>query len=429
MVKQLQVALYALGISIFCTAVFLLGQQIISCRPHCDIDSAAYLSQATALAQDGCYCNDDSQTLPYYGMGYPLFLAGIFKWLRSASALIVLLQLILSIINFFIIRSIAIRLFSRRAGYIAFLLGCSSLGYIVFTQFILTEILLATFLTASFLVMLRPQNSCHAVTAAIFLGLSLFIKPAALYLAAPLFLLWLVWNRKNAILFFCIFMLGISGLKLHNYVAFGTVAIGNLASINLCYWYYPYFLAQKKGTHHLDERIALMQKTSGMYKPDKIFPQLVADVCKKPLLAALCWAFNMMKTMLGLYSTNMKVLIGSATSGSVSFFNTTGSLLQKAHAYIANGSHQRWVVLVCFFEIIMLSLCYCFGLLGLWLLWLDREKRYYFLLVCIYGAYFIGITGHDGCARFRMMIEFLLLSCAAGGIDYLLPYKKIFRIK
>ena len=102
MVKQLQVALYALGISIFCTAVFLLGQQIISCRPHCDIDSAAYLSQATALAQDGCYCNDDSQTLPYYGMGYPLFLAGIFKWLRSASALIVLLQLILSIINFFI---------------------------------------------------------------------------------------------------------------------------------------------------------------------------------------------------------------------------------------------------------------------------------------------------------------------------------------
>jgi len=28
------------------------------------------------------------------------------------------------------------------------------------------------------------------------------------------------------------------------------------------------------------------------------------------------------------------------------------------------------------------------------------------------------VTGHDGCARFRMMIEFLLIVLAAGGLNH-----------
>jgi hypothetical protein len=36
-----------------------------------------------------------------------------------------------------------------------------------------------------------------------------------------------------------------------------------------------------------------------------------------------------------------------------------------------------------------------------------------------YAGYFLIITGHDGCARFRMMIEWNLLALTAFGIAIL----------
>jgi hypothetical protein len=57
-----------------------------------------------------------------------------------------------------------------------------------------------------------------------------------------------------------------------------------------------------------------------------------------------------------------------------------------------------------------------------------RKKMGLLFLLLIFIGYFSFITGHDGCARFRMMFEFLLIALAAGGANVIFKTlrKKLF---
>jgi hypothetical protein len=410
----------AIGIVVFCAMFAFLGTQVNTARPHEDIDSKAHISRAELFMKTGSYVENGTTTVPPIGFGYAWFIIVVYSLFGHSLNAVVLVQLLLAIMNFFIIRAICSELFSKNAGLIGFLLGCGSIGYIVFAQFILTEILLATFLAGSFLCMLKQHQSQNALFAGLIMGLSIFVKPVALYIVIPLAIVWGLQHKKNAFFFLCCFLGGAGVVKMHNYLLFGSASFGNLASWNLAYAYNSYFLAYENGTNHDVEYMHLVERTGGDIKPELLMPELMRKMLHNPLGAGWCWLFNMFKTTLGLYSTNMKVLIGSAYSGEISFFKIPGNLLQKIRGYVTGGGRESWIICVGIYEAFFIIISYLSAIIGVWSLWSEQKKRSYVLLIILYAGYFVAITGHDGCARYRMMVEFLLLSCAAGGIDYVL---------
>lgn len=417
---------YVLGVMFFSGLVVLLGMQINSSMPHCDIDSKAHYLRAERFIQTGSVVDPASPALPFLGLGYAWFIILIYSLFGSIFNAIVFVQIVLAIFNFIIIGAISRELFSLRASLIGFLLGCCNVGYIVFAQFVLTEILLATFLAMAFLCLLRPQSTKNAILAGLLLGFSIFIKPVALYFAIPMALVWFFQHKKNAVLFLCCFFGGVGVVKVHNYVLFDTWKFGDLASWNLCYAYNSYFLAYENGTDHDHEYRNLVEQTGGEIKPALLMPALKQRVLCNPVGAVWCWLLNMFKTCLGMFSTNMKVLIGSAYSGEISFFKVSGNLFQKIKGYLVSGAHKPWVLVVGIYEASYIILCYCSAGIGLFALWQGRKNWYQLALIVLFFSYFVAITGHDGCARYRMMVEFLLLSLAAGGIDYLLRMRKSY---
>jgi len=416
-----------IGIFVFLLLSLWLYLHVGGTRPHCDVDSMAYVERAAFLTTIGTFCNPLDPALPYYGLGYPLFLAIINHFLGTSFFWIVLAQVLLALLNFFIIRNVATTLFGGNAGQIAFLLAITSFGYLIFAQFILTELLLATLLTASFCFLLQPQRRSSACYAGLLLGLSVLVKPVALYFTIPLVAVWLSLFWRDALAFVLCFWLILGSLLLHNYYVFGAPRLGSLASINLCYWFYPYLLAHEKGTSVEHERAALCKRQPHV---NQVMPELLAAVKARPLVAAWYWFFNMFKTVAGLYATNLKVLMGTVRGGDVSFFKQTGSTWQKMYGYITMGVTEAWVIGAAVSEAVLLVLRYIFALLGLWRLVfvfkkvnnrIEAYKNEYAwqLYLCIaFLGYFLMVTGHDGCARFRMMIEFLLIVLAAGGLNH-----------
>ena len=126
----------------------------------------------------------------------------IFKIFSPQIEWIILIQILLTLLSAFLIFVTARRLFNETVGLIAFALTCINVGFLTFSQFILTESFLALFLILffeRFTAYLYDNNRKNLGHAAIALGLSVLIKPAALYY--PILLLPLIYYtapiRKN----------------------------------------------------------------------------------------------------------------------------------------------------------------------------------------------------------------------------------------
>ena len=123
-----------------------------------------------------------------------------------------------------------------------------------------------------------------------------------------------------------------------------------------------------------------------------------------------------MKTFLGLFTSNLRLLVDDKIrGGDVSFFKTHGNFLQKCWQYIVGGTNKTGVVVVGCFEALWTVIRYLLIALAVFFLcWSCQWKLLYFL--SSYIGYFAMITGHDGCARFRMLFEFVLIILAAYGL-------------
>jgi hypothetical protein len=254
------------------------------------------------------------------------------------------------------------------------------------------------------------------------LGLSVIIKPAALYY--PVLLLPLIYyimpidkKLRYATFFLAFFAAPILSYMLHNKVVFNQFKISNLDSVNICFWFYPNVLAQEHGTNSDIERLKLQfiagPDSSNIAAVKEMFKR---DFMQKPVLFVRVWLKNVLKTFLGLFTTNLKVLVEQTVKGGdISFFKTKGNLIQRARLYIESGATSNWLKAVGYYEaiwsIIRYILC-VFALLTIF--YLRKYTLLYFISSYIF--YFSIITGHDGCARFRMMFEFVLIILAAFGL-------------
>lgn len=408
---------------LFAAASWFLYHQTTSMpQPHCDIDSKAYLERGTLFYNTNKFVTAHHPQQPYYALGYALFIGLAYKIFGQSLGVIILLQLLVALISCLLMMRMAQRLFGLRARcWVPVLFACN-LGYLVFVQFVLTEIVLSFFLLLFFerlTAYFHRQQLPVLAQAGLALGCSMIIKPAAMYfvfVVCAMLALGLVGACKlrllRSVLFALCFYLPVIGYMTYNYQAFGNFALCTLDKINLYYWFFPNVLAYEHGTTSDAERKQLLAHQS-----DEVVGKLFwQKVVHKPLLVGYVWLLNVMKTCAGLYATNLKVLVEPQVfGGAISYFKIPGGWCAKAWGYITAGATRPWVVAVTLFEVFYSLMRYILCAVALWFLF--RKKQWLALAtIVIFIAYFALITGHDGCARFRMMFEFLLIVLAAGGL-------------
>jgi len=431
---------FRLGAVIFTMLSLFMYNHVSTIKSHQDVDSSAYLEKALVFSQTHSFVSYTDESLPYYSLGYPLVVSIADTFIQlinfvfpksdvDTTTMLLLLQLLLSLCSGALVVRIARRLYNPLVGWLAGMLFSINLGYLVFTQFVLTEIVLATLLAAffdRFIEFLDTRDMKYLSWSAFILGLSIVIKPAALFFVWPLCILIFFVELASFIkqffrlaIFTICFFLPVLGWMTSNYLTFGDFATGSLAKVNLYYWFFPNVLAHESGTNSDIERDKLLKLSGGKHEPEKVSPLFWALLFKKPWLFIYVWIKNVLKTFLGLYTTNMKVLVEDHVGGGdVSFFKTSGSIIQKSWQYITSGATKNWVIGVGVFEAIWNVLRYFLCLIGLLALALRKNKLFFFTCL-LYVGYFSMITGHDGCARFRMMFEFLVVTLSAGGLYFL----------
>jgi hypothetical protein len=413
---------FTLGGVVFFILSLLLFKQVPPTKNHMDIDSGAYVQAANFLLRDGSFAI--LRHSPYYGLGYPVLLAGLKKIGGDNIGFIIAVQVLLAWLIMLMIWRIAALLFDRRAAWIAYAFAVTSLGLLVFAQFLLTEILLMLLLSIAverLLVFFFTQRASALAVAGVALGLSCVVKAVALPFLAPLFVLvvarcWRQEMLKKCATLLVAFAIPYGAYAVHNRVVFAEHRLDSMVKINFYYWYYPHLLASINGTIAPDEQ-RYLQKNVPL---NEVGPLLARDVCMYPGKAFMALAKNMFKTLMGLYTSNIKLLVDDQfVAGCLSFFRLKGSVWECAWGYIADNTQHAWIKILGCVETILLLVRYVLMCVGLWALCV-RRRWWELAFIVLYLGYFIGITGHDGCARFRMMIDMVILALAAGGIVSLL---------
>jgi len=408
-------------------------------NPYQDIDSKAYIHPALNFYENNSFSDG---SIPYYCLGYAFFVGFLYKIFVPSNSFVTWVQVLIALLTGFLIFFIARRLFNEKIALISFVIFTFNVGFLTFNQFILTEILLTFLLTLFlylFIIFLSDNKLIYLFLSGLSLGLSIVVKPAAIYfiLFIVLFLAIFLDNTclqklKFIILFCFAFYLPVFGYMYFNKVNYNEFRIAALGNENLYFYLFPKVLASKNKTDVKQET----QKLASMLTGNKMassswisIKQLfIQNLQENPILFIKIWLQNVSKTFLGLYSCNLKVLVEPNTrGGDISFFKNSGNLIARSWIYIIAGTTSFSVKLISFLEAIWTILRYILCFIALMFL-LIRKKWSLLFLLAGYIFYFSMITGHDGCARFRMMFEPVLIILSALGFWVILERVGICKI-
>jgi len=410
---------------VFLVLSYFFYTQVSVLLPHQDIDSSAYIGNGLLFYNQSSFGAHSS--MPYYGLGYPFFIGLIFKIFGPEINYVIFFQILISLLSGFLIFATTRRLFGLNAAAISFVLVVFNVGYLTFSQFILTEILLAFFLLLffeRFTKFLQSGGYKPLAFSAFALGLSIWIKPAAIYFPIILVLFLAVLKSVTccfrqrffrSLVFLFAFSIPVFACMMHNKIFFDRFELPTLSKVNLYHWYFPNVFAEEKGSDSVVERELL-----ALLPEETVETMFWQKAMQKPSLFIYVWCKNVLKTCVGLFTSNLKILVnGNIRAGNVSFFKMEKlSIVGRMHAYIAGGSIKKWVCFLAYYEALWTVIRWflCFITL-FFLIWLKKFDLAIFIF--FYLLYFAFITGHDGCARFRMLFEFVLIILAAGGIEKL----------
>lgn len=394
-------------------------------RQHFEVDSVTYDYFANNFAKTNSLVDPKAPSkIPTIALGYPLILGTLYKIFYRNLDIILIFQIILSLLCMLLIFNICLYLFNLDVAVIALIISSLNLGFLIYSQYILTEITLVTFLLlfCERFIKFYMSHSLYALFAAgFFLGCSIAIKPAALfYFLIPALMISFISNNKaNAklsLIFICAFSIVPMLYIFRNKLVYDSFSICPLAKTNLHHYFLPKLISSIEDT---SEQEAL-KKVRIMQKPER---ELKILVKKYPTIAAQIWIKNVFKTFFGLHTTALKRLLEpKLKSGECSFFKVNGStFFERIKNYIEYGTNSIGIQVIGFLEFITILACYLLSAITLFNLGIN--KRWFILsFILSFIFYFTIITGHDGCGRFRMMIEPWLIICEAAGIYLIYSY-------
>jgi hypothetical protein len=227
-----------------------------------------------------------------------------------------------------------------------------------------------------------------------------------------------IYKQWQSILFFIIaFALPPLVYMWRNYLIYGYFSFAPMMALNM----YQCFLA--KVIHHItgeplqsivDHQLRFTAVNSFDPAGWQQARQLFFFYLKRyPGTFVYVWLLNVIKTVCGLFTTQLKVLIEpQVRGGDCSFFLTSGTIIERAYAYIESGITHSWIRWIAWLEAGWMIVRAWLVMIGFWGLF--QEKKYGLLgifVLCL--MLFCGVTGMDGCCRYRIVCEPLLIMITA----------------
>jgi hypothetical protein len=406
-----------LAIGSFVAVSFWLFISAPSLFVHFSLDSFKYDFLARNL--------HEIKSIPLEVMGYPFLLHVIYKAAGYSIGTVVFVQTVFSLFSLLLFLRIAKALGGQQTQIFMICFWIANLGFLVYSQLYLLEITLTLFylLFIERIISYYERPSCIAIIgAALALGISILIRPAALFYAWC-FVPFLLFVRKktffyrvgSSILFFIIFHFPVISYMVLNYKLFGMFALCPVMNVNLFLFFYPKLVLglQQQGvsdrlTGVINNFIRLNDFSSDA---QSVLFQLVL---KYPFLTLKIWFLNILKTYFGLYQVEWKLFFDNGGQG-VSFFSLGDSWLMNIKHYIMQGTDKVWLHMLGWYEIVYLLLEYIFAFIGTLFLFV-KKKFWIGFFALSFVLYFGLVTGPDGSGRFRMMSEpWLLVLASLGG--------------
>ncbi len=422
---------------LFIILSFVLYRAVPTERSCFDIDSMGYHRIATEFYSTGVLCDPlTPDQAPVQTVGYHFFVGVIYKLFGQSTLPIIMVQIFLALLSLWLTFLIGRFFFDDRVAVLAVFLCAVNVGFLVYPQFLLAETVLLTLVlmfVERFLSFFKTGRMSSLVVAGLIGGISLLIKPSMLLFlpVVVLFLLFfpLVRRRRmlTALMFICAFLLPFGGYLTYNKVHYGYFNLAPMKSLNMYYVFLSKVIARVhnipisqaeqqippfSSTNSLDER--------GWEGARILFWQYVKSY---PMTCIVVWTENVAKTVCGLYSTQLKLLLNPVlVGGDVSFFKEQGSWLSRAYQYVVRGSTSGVVIAIALFEAVFSILRYLLVLIALCVLLYRRRYAtvLFFLAFIIVG---VGITGFDGCCRYRILVEPFLLILSSLSVIFL--YDKV----
>lgn len=441
------VALCAASLLMFSAISYVVYQQM-SYDAHLDHDSFFYDTSARAMSSaddlqgtDNASGETKNRHAPIQTIVYPFMVGLIYRLTHNNIGAVVIFQLLLALLTMLLTYRIAYLLCGRATAVCSLVLCCLNLGFITYTQLLLAEILLTFLLLLFFerwIVCGQTRSYVHAVQAGAALGCSLLVKPIALMV--PVFLLFFAWWHKDRIkqfglvLVLCAMSYGLVGCYMvRNYVVHNAFSVAPMMSLNV----YQCYLSKVIG--RLEHRSSYeVAQTTLAFKADDPFDVtgweharvlFYQTLINHPFTCISVWLENVSKTLFGLFATQFKQLFAGRNNPEHphSFFWLTGSLYERLYAYISAGSSNPFIQAICFFEAFWSLFRWFLVLLACWLIY--RRQAYGTLaLCCMFILVLAGMTGMDGCCRYRMTFEPILVILTAYSLCYGYQKARLLRL-
>jgi 4-amino-4-deoxy-L-arabinose transferase-like glycosyltransferase len=416
----------------FCVLSYCLYSLAPNKDARFDLDSPTYERIGQNFSENNHLVDPFSENeIPTPALGYPLFLGILYKLFGSDYFYIIFIQIILSLVCLFLLYKCAKTLLNEDAALFAVILGSLNLGFFVYAQFFLTETLLITFLIAGFerlLNFFKTKQTNSLLQAGILYGISVIVKPAALFYVFILFFFIGLYGVIKSLpvvkllgLFACCFYVPVIGYMVHNKMQFGVLTVAPLMYENMYYFFLGELIAKDEQIIPKQAFERIEKSYQGKKRNDSARwitakEMLNNFIYNRPFFIVRIWMLNMIKTLFGLYANQLKFLVNPQLKGSDnSFFSKKGSLGEKIWHYVTEGTDNKLIQGLALWNIIFMAFQYFFVIIALILLL--KQKCYFLLSFFVTSiSYFVFITGPGGCARYRMLMEYYLVILAALGI-------------
>lgn len=428
-------ALYLLPIGIYLIAACIL-YMLIANKGHYDVDSYGYTSIADYFLKTGVLTDPHQiESPPVQPVGYPFFLALVLWLFGCMLPHVIIVQSLCACLVIASTVYTARTLYGDTVAWYTALLCTGNVGYLIYAQLLLAEIVLMSLLSLfmlRYLYFLKTSSSQALVQAGLLLGLSMLIKPVALLFVMPLICITAVSSshgmRLKAVLCITIaFSLPILCYMGRNYFMYGRLFFAPMAHLNM----YQCFLAKVMSeVESVPEQFIIetrlrfagssLADSTGWQQAQTYFYRYLL---RWPHIFVRIWFVNVIKTWFGLYVTQLKKMIDVHLDSVHSFFGQQGSLLQRAWAYIRGGTDCCWVQALSCYECMYSIIRLLGALVGLCVLYTRKHYVHLALYVSMMISFSL-VTGMDGCCRYRIAYENILLLLAAIGLAYIVSYYK-----
>jgi len=427
---------------LFLACSLLLYHAVPNASSHLDIDSVGYDIIATHFADTHNLSDPrDMASAPIQPVGYPLFLGLIYASAGHDYAYVVFAQLLVLLMAGWILCAIAQQLFNRAVALLSVALCLVTLGFFIYPQFLLAEVLCLFFILGffeRFLSFMRTGLTNQLWQAGLPLGISVLVKPMALlYIFCLLPVLIFYKHKKYKWVHACLiltisFYAPIISYMSYNYYRYNRFALAPMTELNMYQCFLSKVIAHVDGVpvqQVLDNQLAFKGAhtfdSAGWDGAKKLFFKYVRQ---HPLACVRVWLTNVTKTLVGLYSTQLKVLLEpSIKGGDHSFFKISGTYYERAMGYIMQGTTSAVVKTLSFFEVVWSIIRWMLVFIAFFVL----LSRKYYMICWLFGSFIAQsafVTGMDGCCRYRIMFEPLLIILAAVGIVVILAWIESWRI-